>query len=61
MTQYYITKGPAADNTVAIAQKDLSATKIEITKNPSVATASITIQKNAATKVRIVKSGGETL
>ena len=56
MAKYSITKDPGADNVWALAQKDSSATAIEVTKNPGAAT--VTFQKNASTKVRIYK--GET-
>ena len=56
MAKYSITKDPAADNIYSLAQKDLTATAIEVTKNPGNDT--VTFQKNAATKARIVKAGG---
>ena len=58
MSKYSLTKGQA-NHTVALAQKDLAATPIEVTKNPGNQT--VTFQKNSATKARIVKSGGGTL
>jgi len=57
--RYNITKDPGADNVAELRTKDLTATPIEITKGG--AAQSITFQEGAVTKVRIVKSGGETL
>jgi hypothetical protein len=56
MTQYSLTKSPNADNVVALSKNE--GTPIEVTKNPGNDT--VTFQKNASIKARIVKSGGRT-
>ena len=52
--QFSYTKGPGADNIVTLAQKDLSATPIELSNNPGNDT--ITFVKNSSTRVRIVRA-----
>ena len=62
MTKYSLTKGPTADNTFSIS-KDLSATEIEVTKQPGAAGGTARLIKNpgaADGKVRITKTAGGT-